>query len=680
MKLAKQRRCCVIVLCLAGLMSVPSFAPVTTAQPRKSALQFVREGESALGRRRYQEAVYLFHQAIQRNQRSAAAHLGAARSYLALSQTGRAAEHYRKVLELDDENLDARVGLARTHSLAGNFAAAEKLLKEVRAKDPGNVANNHAFGVFYYLRGNYRLAEGYFQRAIRVQPTHVGSLVGLALTTADQERLDLAEDYLRRARQIDQNDPRIYAAQAHMELRRAFSVSDEEERGEHLDLAHAALLKAEKLAPDDRDVQGRLIRIDLYRNRSEAALRRANALEDVRADPDLLYMIAALRLRSGGSSVRDGVRDLQRALAIDPGNSLTRFSLEEAVIHHARLFPPAGSLRRELARYHYDRARYYRSRNRRDVMNTHLRRSLELYPYHQGVLRIQLEDYRRAGDYENFLRILQRLRGLHPNDARLHNRLERALREKNEALPYRENLLFDEATGGAGTYRRTPVRVLVFDIRPEDQFPLHPDGADRVAQGLMFELDRPGPVRSVSSEFRTRVLSDIRQSGAAADNGRYAYGIYYSPRFAREIGEQEKRSRTKVDYIVSGSYRITQGGEGIRISYSVTEKNTASPIDRFTVEGRGRDAIYHANNAAAVRLRARLAPHGKIIKVKPGSIYVNLGAIDGIKKGQRLTVSRLGAPRGRLRVVETATYIARCAPVEGGAWDRYDPEDVVRPE
>jgi tetratricopeptide (TPR) repeat protein len=491
---------------------------------------------------------------------------------------------------------------------------------------------------------------------------------------ADQNRPDLAEDFLRRARQIDPVYPEIYMARGEIELRRAFSEGDPERRTTLLESAYEALVTAIRLAPDDMRVEEQLVRIDLYRNRPDAALERAaDIVRRNPRNPMLLYLMATVQAHRGGDA-RAAVARMRQALELDPGNSLIRFSLEEAVLAHTGQFPATGALRRGLAAYHFQRARYYDSIQRRDLTGHHVRRALLLYPFHEAALRLELERYRRTGDYELFIRTLQRLRRTNPDDLKLRHRLELSLREKNNSLAFRAGLFHAESNPDQANYERTPLRVFVFDFRPLEAFPAHPDGPDRFARALAFELERGGPVKAVPADVRETVLGRIRALETNA--GRYSYGTYYEPGYINLIDEERQTRSQDVTHIVSGHYRSL--GEGFEITYELTEQSTGSLVSRFTLTASGRDALAELSVRAADRINRLLGARGRVIRVRPNQIFVNLGEIDGLKKGTILNVYRLGAWRGRLIVAESATYIARCEP-QNTSWDRLDPGDVVVP-
>lgn len=669
---------------VSGLLNPGNAAHGLRAETsQRNALYYLREGERHMAARDYRAAAHSFRLAIKKNSGHARAHLGAAGAYYEMSELDRARAHYERVLELDAKSLPARIGLGLSLVRLGQLVRAGEILQQVRAQEPGNVANNHALGLLYHRQGHLRLSEAYYKKAIRVQPSHVDSLVGLARLQADQNRPQASEEYLRQARQIDPGEPDIYLARGQIELGRAFQENDSQLRTRALENAYRALSTAHGLSPDDVRIEQNLVRIDLYRNRPAAALERAESIVGrYPRNAQLLYMMATVQLRGNASGeparVRGGVDRMRRALSLNPGDSMVRFGLEEVVLDNANLFPASGAQRRNLAAYHFERGRYYASAQRREVADFHIRRTLRLYPFHQPALRMELERYRRSGDYEKFIAVLRRLLRADPENLKLRNRLERALREKNKTLAYRAGLFHEASNREQANYRRTPLRVFVFDLRPAAAFPEYPDGPDRLARALSFALEREGSVRAVQPALRTAVLRRVRE--LSANPARYSYGVYYRPEYINLIEDAQKslgEFEDDVTHVVSGTYR--KSGDDLSLEYEVIEKKTGSVAGRFRNFSSGRDAVSLLATRASIQITKLLGARGRVIRVRPNQIYVNLGAVDGIRKGALLSIQRQGASRGACRVTEVSSYIALCRPTQAGAWDRMDPGDTVLP-
>lgn len=665
--MTRAARVCALLL-LLGL-----FAPAADAWAQRNALFYIREGERAVAARDYRTAVHQYRLALERNPASAQAHAGAALAYYSLGDYGRAREHYARATELDAGFRAARIGLGLSLIRMGRFADAETQLAKVRSADPANPDNNFAYGLLHYHRGNRRLAEQFFERTLRLKPAHTAALIELARLKADDNRFDLAEEYLRRARLIEPGRSDLASVQGHILLRQAFAADSDAERADRLNSAAEAFETALRLTPDDFAVERQLAVIELYRNRPEQALMRAeSALEANPDDGELQYLAGALAARGGANQAQRAAQHLERALESNPSDGMARLSLEELAIGFPDVFPAQGALRRRLAQFRFERALRAESSRRMDLFEAHLRRALQLNPMHERALRYELDRLRRAGAYEGFIAALTRMRRMRPDDLNLRTRLEVALEERRRYMAYRENLIAPEADPDNANYARTPARIFVFDLRPEESFPRFPDGPDRLARALQFELGRSGRLRAVDPRLRELALASARE--VSSQPGIYAYGVYYRPEHLGRIEEAERRSGLGADYIVAGSFRSVQ--DGLRVQLDLIDKATASRLDRFTIEASGRDAVTEIMIKAYRRLLEKIPVRGKVIRISGDRVFINIGAADGVKPGDQFRAQRNGAERGLLKVVETSAYAARCEAVNGDP-DRLDAGDAL---
>ena len=628
--------------------------------PARSALYYFREAERQLAHEEYREALANYRYCLERNEHFPAAHIGAASAYYELGEWQRARDHYERALELDRNNVPARTGLALVYIEIGGFPRARELLLAVQQTDPGNADNNYALGVYHRRTGSASLAESYFEKAIRLQASHVRALVGLARIMADTGRLE-------RARRIGPLQVEIHSSAGEIALKQAFAAPDAEVRETYLARARESFVTAARLQPDNRQVAGRLVLIDLYTNEAGSARERVETLLEAEPrNPHLHYMLGVLERRSGNQ--RAALTEIQRALQLDPADSFVRFSLEDLA---QDLRDSGMALRRGLAAYHYERVQHNREQRRPDRLQSHLRRTLLLDPFHEAARRDELDQARRDGDYEGFIHSLQRLRERHADDAGIAYRLERALESRRSNLAYRANLLSPIASPARATFERSPVRVFVFDFRSTDPFPGHADGPELIAAAINFELSAADHIDPVPDELRRLVLGRIRQDSRAVD--RFPFGVAYRPEFIARVEEFEERERP-VAYVLAGSYR--QVNEALHVDCELIEKGAGIRVARFSIEGRGRDAIHDVALAVARRLREELPFEGRVVRVAEGQVYLNVGRVDGLRVDQELLVYRLGSLRGKLKVREVATYVARAEPT-GASADRFDTGDRV---
>src|SRR5215510_11369641 len=124
------------------LTAVAIFLAACT-NPDKAKAQHLTKGEEYLKASKFQEASLEFRNAIQIDDKLAAAHWGLARAFEGLERYPEMLEELRKTVTLDKDNLDARIKLGNYY-LAGSrgradvVGEAERLAKEVIDKDARN--------------------------------------------------------------------------------------------------------------------------------------------------------------------------------------------------------------------------------------------------------------------------------------------------------------------------------------------------------------------------------------------------------------------------------------------------------------------------------------------------------------------------------------------------------------
>src|ERR1700682_1712024 len=133
-----------LVLLAAALAS----SGCVNAEAAKS--QYVTRGEAFLQQKKFQEASIEFRNAVQMDDRLAAAHWGLARADEGLQRWTEAVDEVRRTVELDPGNLSAQVKLG-TYLLLDpqhpneSLAEAETTARVVLQKDPNNIEGHILF-------------------------------------------------------------------------------------------------------------------------------------------------------------------------------------------------------------------------------------------------------------------------------------------------------------------------------------------------------------------------------------------------------------------------------------------------------------------------------------------------------------------------------------------------------
>ena len=130
-----------------------------------------------------QEAIKEFQKLLESDSQSIAGNMGIAAMYEAQKQNKEAAEHYKKVLNIQPNNPIAANNLAWLLALDENGDLGEALRLAMQAKQslPDDANISDTLGWIHYKRQSYSLAMGQFQQALTANPDNATVGYHLAL-------------------------------------------------------------------------------------------------------------------------------------------------------------------------------------------------------------------------------------------------------------------------------------------------------------------------------------------------------------------------------------------------------------------------------------------------------------------------------------------------------------------
>ena len=398
-----------VVLCALLITLV---ATAGCSNPEKNKLEYVRRGEAYLKQSRFQEASIEFRNAIQIDDRFAAAHWGLALAYEGLQRFPESIEELKRTAELDANQLDSRVKLANYY-LVGKpplLDEAERLATEVLQKNPNHIEGiilrasilsarnrpdeevlseiNRAISLdpnrvdsylslarFYLNRNDPAKAEETFRHAVSVNEASGLAHTQLGKFLAQMKRTGEAETELRRAvevepsnresnraiaafylanKQIDQAE-KAYLALAALDSARVDGravLADFYSTVGRLDEAVSIYNQILSKAPDNVRARYRLGEILLERGDFVMAAAQADlALKKNEGDRQALVLRARIRLQSGAT--KDATKDLEEVLRQEPNSRSGLYFMAEARMRAGQI-ELARSAAGELDRYYPD--------------------------------------------------------------------------------------------------------------------------------------------------------------------------------------------------------------------------------------------------------------------------------------------------------------------------------------
>jgi tetratricopeptide (TPR) repeat protein len=205
---------------LLSLLLATLFALSGCTSPEKAKAEHVRSGEAFLTEQKFQEASLEFRNALQIDDKLAAAHWGLARAFEGLERGQEMFNELNRAVDLDPNNTEARVKLGNyCIANAGHspdfLAQAERLAKEVLQKEPNNIEGHILTGSVLFARNERDKAFASLNHAIELDPKRVESHLALARFYIVTKDLAKAEETYKRA--ISLNDS---SASAHTEYGR----------------------------------------------------------------------------------------------------------------------------------------------------------------------------------------------------------------------------------------------------------------------------------------------------------------------------------------------------------------------------------------------------------------------------------------------------------------------------
>ena len=532
-----------------------------------------------------------------------------------------------------------------------------------------------AWGLWHTKKGNFKLARLYFDKVLSLEQAHVLSLIQIAYLLIRQNQVLQAKRYLQQATSIDSSHPDIYKIYSYLYLHLFWSRGGKQLDSHYLHNAREVLATAQKLSPQNVNINLELIELDIYLRHYDKAEQTITKLVRqvplLKTNARLHYLKGLVRLYKlktiSKQELKTVVTNLSKALQFNPDNSFIRHILETTVMDYSAKLGGNKILRSQLAHYHFKKAKEKQANYRRDLMPAHLSRVLYLYPQHKGVLGMQLELLEDAKDYEAILSIHKQLYELNPKNVKLRYRLEKIFQGRKQNIAYREKLFNPFRSTEKSTFQRTPPRIFVFDLLPVSISLQYPDAPRQVARCLNLALQTPGPLASTTEKQRDRAIDYIQaQQTKNPQKANYSnlHTIFYHSDHLGKLRHILNKGKEKIHYLLSGHYHSSLHGID-KVSLSLRESNTGHIIHRFQVKAAAQETMFHLAMKARKVILKHIPIEGEIIKINRDhekneeNIFINLGLYDGLQLKNHLLLTSLSTTKAALQVEELGAYVSR---------------------
>ncbi len=302
------------------------------SNPEKAKAGHLQRGEQYFKDKKYPEAALEYRNALQIDDKLAAAHWGLAQTYEKQNNFISAVSELQQTVALDQNNADAAVRLGNYY-IAGYQSnhdkklkdEAQRLAEQVLQRDPKHIEGHILKATVLYAGGERDKALAELKTAVDLDPQRIESMMSLARYYVQEHDNANAETIFKRA--LSLNDR---SALAHTQY--GFFHAQQG----HLEQAEAEFRKAIEVEPDDRDARRTLASFYLSNkqlDKAEAAFKDLAALDKDR--PEGQAVLADYYAIVG--RVDEALPIYQAIIAKSPDYTQARYQLGELLLQRGDL-------------------------------------------------------------------------------------------------------------------------------------------------------------------------------------------------------------------------------------------------------------------------------------------------------------------------------------------------------
>jgi len=330
------------------LLFAALFSLVGCTNSEKAKATHLSKGEAYLKDSKFQEASLEFRNALQIDDKLAAAHWGLAQAFEGLQRLPEMLEEMRKTIQHDPNNLDARTKLGNYYLAASKghpelLTEAERLAKDVLQKDPNHIEGHILMSSVLFAQGKKDEALAELNRAIEINPNRSESYLSVArfyMVTNDRVK---AEEAFKKAISVDAGSPLV-----HMEYGKFLIQTNRPSEAE------TELKKAVDVAPSDRNARLTLGSFYLINKQLDKAEETYKALADLEKDkPENQEILADFY--SSINRTDEAIRIFQAILAKSPDYVQGRYRLAEILLTRGDTGGASAQIEEALKKDQHDR-------------------------------------------------------------------------------------------------------------------------------------------------------------------------------------------------------------------------------------------------------------------------------------------------------------------------------------
>lgn len=623
----------------------------------KEVKDHIEEGEMFFKERRYRQALSQYQLALSKNPSSLRAHLGFAKSSLKLGSKADALNSFKKVLELDNKNSEAISGIAKILTMDGNYQKAIELVKVGLNENPYNSLLIKSEAAILLEKGDYELAYRKLENAKYKTSVDYDFNILLVQAYIESKHFKKARKLLKDILKNYPENPQTFIEQAKLN----FKVAGEKKvkNLEKLMKRSLSLLQTAYALDQNNDEGAKLLVKNLIwlDKLKDANVYCSQLIEKHPRDSSLWYLNAYLNSRIGNKN--KAVKSYSRSIRWNAFDEIGRYAAENFAVKNLNEY---NSLRKKLGKYRYNRYKLDLSDFLYRDAEFNLNRSLLLIPRSKKLNKLALKFYDRNKNLTGLIHILEKMRESNPKNVKIQNRIRTTLRRMKRSLAYKEG--FIKMDGLHEFTFRNPPKIFIFDPSPEKFLPDHPDSPIIIGDSIKFALNQKPEINVIQGKDERKIRNKI---GNLKGSTSYTKGIYYSYDNLSVLDSYTKKFGTFIRFVGYGKFASYK--ERIDFDFHVYDRRIGKVICNVDMMLRGKNALVELSNRVSEKIVKCLPKSGNIIKIKTDRVIVNLGRVDGIKKGDMLLVKRDSRNISKLKVKELDELLSSAVPLSRN-WKR----------
>ena len=532
------------------------------------------------------KAVEMYKSALILNEKYFNAVSGLAHAYYMLDEFYESLKYVFEAEKLDSENTDLMNLKGRIYLNLGDLQQSKDIFTAVLDLEENNIDAEFGLAELDIASGRVLTAENRYLDVLLVSPESRKALLALVMINDSTGNLDAAEIYLKQALQFYTDNPfvRLIAAEHYYKTG-------------NYDESLYNLKTALFLQPDFLEASILLCEIYMKENKYDEVISEIEKVLKNHEDENILWYLLG-RAYENRNNPEKAIMSYARAILIRPDDDLSRISLENEIISE---MPMDSPLRERYASYHLDLGRKYEVRNMLDKALMEYRRALVINPYSIKARLLYADIFKRKGFIERYLLIL--------------------------------TAIVDEGFGTTDILDEIEIQKSMLDQTISESWGINQFSIEKQQNHVSIFCSDHGMSHSegeiIISEYLEYLINGY--DNITVNSNRLTDNFADSFRISRENDS---------DYFVI--FKCAENERAVSLNAEIYLASTGNKLKSIQLVRTGNQMLPEAGRAAVRELHSLLPVYGEIINRRFDEVIVNLGAGDGLNKGDELYIIRKG--------------------------------------